>query len=87
MTEYNSERFEFAVDGKKHSLPELTIDWFEEIANVYETQQGAGLVVAFRDFMVEHADDENTAAAIKAMGVRNVGKLFRDWTGSNSGEA
>ena len=87
--DFTSEEYTFTLDGVTHTLPELNIDAFEKIAALYEIKDPLKQVPAFRDMMLEVAEDEATKEAIRKLAFRKVGMLFRDWSGigASSGEA
>ena len=89
MLDFTSEDYTFTIDGVRHTLPELNIDAFEKIAELYEFTDPIKQVPAFRDFMIEMAETDEAKTAIRKLGFRKVGELFRDWSGigAKPGEA
>lgn len=81
MPSYDNEDFTFTINGTEHVLPELSIDLFESIAALYDIKDPVAQMSAWRDAIVGAAEDAATKAAIRSLGVRKVGALFRDWTG------
>lgn len=80
MQNFTSEPYEFSIDGTEYSIPEMSIDTFEEIGALYEIDNPVKQLAAFRDVLINVAD-EPTGAAIRKLGVKKISNLFRDWSG------
>lgn len=80
MQEFNTEDYEFRVDGEVYSLPEMNLDDFAALADIYKIKNPIEQVEAFRNTLMRAAD-ERTAPVIQKMGIKKVGALFREWSG------
>lgn len=86
MKSYTTEDFEFEIDGVRHTLPELNVDLFEAIADLYKIDDPIAQMKAWREAILDAAEADETKQAIRKLGIRKTAALFKDWTGIGSGE-
>lgn len=86
MLSFTTEDYEFEVDGETYSLPEMNIDSFSVIGDLYKITDPMKQIEAFRDMLMDIADDRSKEV-IRKLAFKKVGKLFRGWSGLDiSGE-
>ena len=80
MQSFTTDDYKFEIDGVTYSIPELSIDAFGRIGDLYSITDPVKQVAAFQDALIAEAD-ESTTAAIRKLGIRQATQLFRGWSG------
>lgn len=77
--------YSFTIDGKPFTLPGLSFGDVDEVAEAMSGDAGAQLAAA-KKVLFSRAN-KATEAGIRSMGLGDLGKLFRSWSGVESGES
>lgn len=85
MLQLTTDDFEFEIDGKKYTLPQLNIDMFGTIAMLANVEDKAEQMFAFRDAILNVASDE-AGVEIRKLSIQAMTSLFRAWTGLGGGQ-
>jgi hypothetical protein len=85
MLQLSTNEFEFEIDGKKYTLPQLNIDMFGTIAVLANIENKAEQMFAFRDAILNVASEE-AGVEIRKLSISAMTSLFREWTGLGGGQ-
>ena len=77
--------YSFTIDGKPFTLPGLSFGDVDDVADAMSGDAGAQLTAA-KKILFSRAN-KATEAGIRSMGLGDLGKLFRAWSGVESGES
>lgn len=77
--------YSFTIDGKPFTLPGLAFGDIDEVAAAMSGDAGEQLQAAKK--VLFGRANKTTEAAIKSMGLGDLGKLFKRWAGVESGES
>ena len=81
----SAQPYSFEVDGKPFMLPGLSFGDIDPVAEAMSGNAGEQLKAA-REILFSRAD-KRTETAIRSMGIRDLGRLFRKWAGVEPGES
>lgn len=77
--------YSFTIDDKPYTLPGLSFGDIDAVADAMSGDAGAQLTAA-RTILFSRCN-KATEAAVKTLGIGDLGKLFRTWSGVESGES
>jgi hypothetical protein len=77
--------YSFEIDGKPYMLPGLSFGDVDVVADALSGDAGAQLTAA-KTILFTRCN-KATEAAIKTLGLGDLGSLFRKWAGVDAGEA
>lgn len=77
--------YSFTIDEKAYTLPGLSFGDVDTVAEALSGDAGQQLVAA-KSILFSRCN-ATTEAAIKTLGLNDLGSLFRKWAGVDSGES